>query len=75
MLLTRAALGFLIAYAVAEPQAVARYFETPQIALLKADLTRAEQDDAARYSPAHADTLDIAIHDTAALVRASARTH
>jgi hypothetical protein len=74
MLLFRAALGFLIAYAVAEPQAVARYFETPQIALLKTDLTRAVQDEAARYSPAHAQPLDIAIHDTAALIQASARS-
>jgi hypothetical protein len=74
MLPFRAALGFLIAYAVAEPQAVARYFETPQIALLKAGLTHAESEEAARYSPAHAESLDVAIHDTALLMRAPART-
>jgi hypothetical protein len=72
MLLFRAALGFLIAYAVAEPQAVARYFETPQIELLKTDLARAETEEAARYSASHPAPVDAAIFEASWLLHASA---
>jgi len=66
-LLFRAFFGFLIAFAVVQPQALAAYFETPAMQSLKVELSDAERDEAAR-SP-----LDAAIFHAAGVLRATAR--
>jgi hypothetical protein len=71
--LFRAALGFLIAFAVVEPHAVAAYFETPAVQSLKTELAGAERDEAAQFDARAAAPLDAAIVRAAGLLRATAR--
>ncbi len=71
--LFRASLGFLIAFAVMEPQAFAAYFETPAVQSLKTQLSDAERDEAARFDARTAAPLDAAIVRAADVLRASAR--
>jgi hypothetical protein len=73
--LFRAALGFLIAFAVVEPHAVAAYFETPAVESLKVELADAERDEAARFDARAAAPLDAVIVRAAGVLRATARIH
>jgi hypothetical protein len=71
--LFRAALGFLIAFAMLYPHALAAYFETPAVQSVKAQLSGAERDEAAQFDAQHAAPLDAAIFRAAGVLRASAR--
>ena len=68
-LLFRACVGFLIAFAAVQPQALTSAFGTKAITSLKADLADAERNEAAQ-SP-----LDAAIFRAAGALHATARMH
>jgi hypothetical protein len=71
--LFRAALGFLIAFAVLYPHALAAYFETPAVASLKVDLADAETRETAGFDARTAAPLDAAIAGAANVLHAAAR--
>lgn len=71
--LFRASLGFLIAFAVMEPQVLAAYFATPALRSVRSDLANAEHQEATRFDEHPAAPLDIAIAGAAHLLRATAQ--
>jgi hypothetical protein len=71
--LFRAALGFLIAFAVLYPHALATYFETPAIASLKVQLSDAEREATSHSDARQTAPLDAAIAGAANVLHAAAR--
>jgi hypothetical protein len=71
--LFRAALGFLIAFAVLYPHALAVYFETPMVQSLKFELADAERDKAGLFDARRAGPLDAAIVGVANVLHEAAQ--
>jgi hypothetical protein len=66
-------LGFLIAFAMLYPHALAAYFETPAVESLKIELAGAERDEAPRFDARS--PLDAAIAGAAHVLHEAARVH
>jgi hypothetical protein len=73
--LFRAALGFLIAFAMLYPHALAAYFETLAVTSLKVQLSDAEREATSHSDARQIAPLDAAIAGAANVLHAAARVH